>query len=89
VTEGLLARGFGAQLELPMKAPWEFCFGEGYHSFVASCSEIDAPLLEAEWKKYEVPFRKIGVVTSQDQLRVGPWSVPVKQLRLAWNREGY
>jgi phosphoribosylformylglycinamidine synthase len=95
VAEGLLARGFGAKIQVPAEVdPWEWCFGEGFHSFVASATEVDAPLLEAECKELGIPLLKIGTVSHQDRLEVktanGPgWSIGVKQLKLTWQKGGY
>jgi phosphoribosylformylglycinamidine synthase subunit PurSL len=97
VAEGLLARGLGATLELPRGSePWSFCFGEGFHSFVASASELEAQLLEAEWAKLELPFLRLGQVTARDRLELlgagggtAILSVPTRSLRQAWQKAGY
>lgn len=99
LAEGLLARGLGATLTIPTgENPWEFCFGEGFHSFVASVSEEDVHSVESEWNALEVPFKKVGTVTSGDRLEVNyrddevakrSWEIPVKQLRTAWQKAGY
>jgi phosphoribosylformylglycinamidine synthase len=95
VAESMLARGLGAHLTLPAGVDgWELCFGEGFHSFVASCSEPEAAGLEAEWGSLQVPFRRLGIVTPLDRLEIVESSgrtvqVPVKQLRAAWQKAGY
>jgi phosphoribosylformylglycinamidine synthase len=101
IAEGLIARGFGAQITLSSNNdPWESSFGEGFHSFVASVSEAEAFNMESEWLALEVPFARIGVVTGGDRLDVqvpvkgfssAPvrWGVSVKQLRAAWRKTGY
>lgn len=79
-----------------------FCFGEGFHSFIVSCKEEDTAFLEGEWQLCGVPFKRIGVVTSSERLEVfsdsdgkgvgrmpQAISVPTRELRAAWNREGY
>jgi phosphoribosylformylglycinamidine synthase len=98
ISEGCLARGLGVAIQypdgLPRTAEWEFLFGEGFHGIVASCSENDAPLIEAELSQNEVPFMRIGSVTGSGvvQVRRGEAAVLVietKVLRQAWKREGY
>jgi phosphoribosylformylglycinamidine synthase len=102
VVEGLLARGLGAKVELPAgRGPWELAFGEGFHSFVASVSENDAPQVEAEWENCGVPFVKLGSVTSNEKLEVSfeaasiggvalqSWAISTKDLRTAWLKGGY
>ena len=101
VSEGLLARGFGAQVTFPEDAnPWEFAYGEGFHSFVASVAEADAAAVETEWAELSVPFLKIGTVTTADRLEIvcaaagggtvkTMWTLPVKQLRFTWAKGGY
>lgn len=95
VVESLVARGFGAFLTVPQELePWEFAFAEGFHSFVVSAAEGDAAILEAEWLKLSIPYRKIGGVMSQERLDVSfgqmsrTWSIPIRQLRAAWKVEG-
>jgi hypothetical protein len=73
---------------------WELCFGEGFHSFVASVSEADAVAVEAEWTALNVPFRRIGAVVASDRLEVltstgRSFGAGVKQLRMAWQKGGY
>jgi phosphoribosylformylglycinamidine synthase len=98
VAEGLLARGLGAALEVPDgRDPWEYCFGEGFHSFVVSVRGAAAPEVEEEWGLLGVPHRRLGVATSDGKLDVtwkGPAGrqsiqVPTEQLTRAWRREGY
>ncbi len=97
VTESLLARGLGATVVVPEGVePWEFCFGEGFHSFIVSVSEADSFAVETDWTLNSVPFRRIGVTHLKGQLEVtgvsaGPrgWSVETKKLRQAWKREGF
>lgn len=98
LSEGLFARGVGANLGYPdgmsRTLEWEFLFGEGLHSFLVSCSEIDAALLEAEWHQFELPFAKLGQVLAQPVLQVKRGDqnmlvVETKLLRQAWKKEGY
>jgi phosphoribosylformylglycinamidine synthase len=102
IAECMVARGFGAQIQVPESRfghavdPWEFCFGEGFHSFVISVSEGDGPLFEEEWKSQGIPFVKLGEVNGTEKLEVRFWqgvtesfTVPTKALRTAWKREGY
>jgi phosphoribosylformylglycinamidine synthase len=101
VAECMIARGHGAQITLPNDSdPWEVSFGEGFHSFVASVGESDAFNMEAEWMALEVPFVRIGTVTSGDQLEVqvppggaqpgiARFNVGVARLREAWQKAGY
>jgi phosphoribosylformylglycinamidine synthase II len=95
VAESLIARGLGAQLSLPAgRESWEIGFGEGFHSFVASCADADASVLEAEWTALQIPFTRLGKVTGQDRLEVSDSSgrsfhMPVRQLRAAWHKGGY
>ena len=102
VAEGLLARGHGAEIDLPARDsasdakelnPWEFCFGEGFHGFVASVAENDTTAFEKEWAECGVPFLKLGTVTGEARLsvkgRTARFSVPLGELRLAWLKEGY
>jgi len=105
VVESLLARGFGANLKFPMDRNLaELAFGEGFHSFVASVSAEDQWAIEAEWRELSIPFLKIGTVENQDRFEVwlrssSPdthsddlkklWQIPMKELRMAWMKEGY
>jgi phosphoribosylformylglycinamidine (FGAM) synthase-like enzyme len=102
VAESLLAKGLGATLRIPAdRNPWEFMYGEGFHSFVASAAEADASGLETEWNENQVPFLKLGVVENRDRVEVfyggegtmvgskAVLNVGVKQLRAAWLKEGY
>jgi phosphoribosylformylglycinamidine synthase len=99
ISESLIARGLGAQIEFPSDAnPWELGFGEGFHGFVASVAEADAPQIESEWAALGVPYFRLGQVTSNERLEVswseggGPrraWHIPTRSLRFAWKREGY
>jgi phosphoribosylformylglycinamidine synthase len=102
VAECLLARGFGATLKFDGEstggpqgfAPWEFFMGEGFHSFIVSASEGNAAVLESEWNELKIPYRKLGVVETQDRLLVqigdrAVMNVGVKQLRSAWLKEGF
>jgi phosphoribosylformylglycinamidine (FGAM) synthase-like enzyme len=95
LSESLLARNLGASLAIAAGLDaWEFCFGEGFHSFVASCAEADSAALEAEWTACNVPFRRVGAVTHQEKLEVTDsggrsWNIPTRQLRMAWQKGGY
>ncbi|MBI2712006.1 MAG: phosphoribosylformylglycinamidine synthase [Bdellovibrio sp.] len=103
VAESLLARGLGASLTAPAECEyWEFFFGEGFHSFVASVSEADAPAVLTEWKDLGIPFYQLGTVELGDRLEVCHRSktdtqpskqvlmnVPLQNLRSAWKKEGY
>lgn len=101
IAEGLLARGLGARLQIPSERnAWEYLFGEGFHSFIATVSPEDASAVEGEWDEKNVPFKRLGTVDSQDRLEVflgnskdveakPVLSVGVKQMRLAWLKEGY
>lgn len=94
IAEGLIARGFGASIYLPAERNiWEICFGEGFHTFVASAAPEDAPALEAEWKENDVPYFSLGKVEATDRLEVFAdrllLQVTSKDLRAAWVREGY
>jgi len=96
ISESILARGLGAVIIIPGdKNIWEFSFGEGFHSFIATVSDWDVQAMEAEWKSLGVPFFKIGAVISQERLDVSfeegvkHWSISTKQLRTAWQKAGY
>ncbi|MGK5085678.1 AIR synthase-related protein [Bdellovibrionota bacterium FG-1] len=95
MAECLIARGLGAQIQIPADAEsWEFGFGEGFHTFIASCPESDAVTLEGEWIACNVPYRRLGAVTTTERLEVEDstgrrWSVSTKDLRAAWQKEGY
>ena len=95
VAESLLARGLGASIYVPADLnPWEFMFGEGFHSFVATLSPEESATVESEWQKAEIPFRRLGTVENQDRLEVFFGETPVlsvglKQIRSAWLKEGY
>ena len=101
VAECMIGRGFGTMIQVPVEDgksmdPWLFSFGEGFHGFVASMAEQDTQAVEAEMRTLGIPFRKIGAVIAGDSLvvRYGgndarSWSLPVRLLRGAWNKEGY
>ncbi len=98
VVESILGRGLGGLIQVPRyEDPWEFCFGEGFHSFVVSCSPAHTQFLEAEWKNYEVPFLAMGHVQKAPRLEVQfqtgvkpeSWSLDMDLCRKAWSREGY
>jgi phosphoribosylformylglycinamidine synthase II len=102
IAESLLARGLGASLLCPLDLnPWEFAFGEGFHTFIATSSADDSESLESEWDDHGVPFRRIGTVQSADRMEVyrgvkDPtgtippiMSVGIKEIRSAWLKEGY
>ncbi len=98
VAESSIARGMGVSIQypdgLPRTSEWEFLFGEGFHGFIASCSEIDAPLVEADMQQHDVPFMKLGTVTGSGVIQVRRGEAPTlvietKVLRQAWKREGY
>lgn len=98
IAESCIARGLGVALQypegLPRTSEWEFLFGEGFHGFIVSCSEIDGSLVEAELQQHDVPFMKLGVVTGSGVVQVRRGDTPAlvietKVLRQAWKREGY
>jgi phosphoribosylformylglycinamidine (FGAM) synthase-like enzyme len=97
ISECLLARGLGATLYFPEdKDPWEFGFGEGFHSFIVSVDKDDVSGVEQSWKEHEIPFLEIGRVESHGRLDYSSpienkilSSVPVQQLKAAWIKEGY
>ncbi len=97
VAECLLGRGFGAVLTVPENFhSWEFLFGEGFHSFVATTSTDDKNAMESEWRDLGIPFIYLGVVENQDSLEVysenspePSISVELKKIRSAWMKEGY
>jgi phosphoribosylformylglycinamidine synthase len=95
VAESLIARNLGAQLSLPAgREVWELGFGEGFHSFVTSCTDGDASILETEWSAQQIPFVRLGKITTQDRLEVSgssgaSFQVPVRALRAAWHKGGY
>jgi len=94
VAQGLFARGLGAKLQIPASVdPWVWSFGEGFHSFVVTATETDAPMIEAECKELGIPLQRIGNVTQQDRLEVqtanGVWNIGSKQLKLTWQKGGY
>jgi phosphoribosylformylglycinamidine synthase len=93
VAESLLARNLGAVIETDQE-PWEFFFGEGFHSFVVSLAEGDASGVESEWKEHGVPFRRIGQVKNSGKLEARAagsrgFVVETRVLRQAWKKEGY
>lgn len=107
VAESLIARGLGANLKLPDRPdalswpgsidPWEYCFGEGFHTFVTSVADGHSAALETELKAYDIPFKRIGTVQDSHRLEVHwmagttpkAWTVEVRALRAAWKKEGY
>ncbi|MGK5087521.1 AIR synthase-related protein [Bdellovibrionota bacterium FG-2] len=100
VVEGMLARGLGAYVKIPDATDaWEFCFGEGFHSFITTVADSDAEILEMELRQLGIGFRRLGSVTQREKLEVmwshkedqsvKSWSVPTKQLRVAWQKGGY
>lgn len=98
LAESMLARGIGAVIEIPEKEnPWEFCFGEGFHCFVASIPDADAQIVEAEWSANGVPYLPLGLTKNSDHLEVRwkeesvrkSFQVGMKSIRDAWKKEGY
>ncbi|MFZ9595905.1 MAG: phosphoribosylformylglycinamidine synthase subunit PurL [Bdellovibrionia bacterium] len=102
VAESCLARGLGASLEFPPDCnPWEYAFGEGFHTFIASAAAEDVQALESEWDDLGIPYRRLGVIQAKDSLEVNlgmkdPGSassaalrVEVQALRSAWVKQGY
>jgi phosphoribosylformylglycinamidine (FGAM) synthase-like enzyme len=98
IAESCLARGLGASLQYPeglsRTGEWEFLFGEGFHSFVASCSENDAAVVEADLQLHEIPYVRLGTVNANGVVQVRRGDEPVivietKVLRQAWKKEGY
>ncbi len=102
VAESLIARGFGAALHISVGVNgWEFLFGEGFHSFVATVSEEFSKSIELEWGELGVPFQRLGIVQSPPYLEVSLvdpesstnlkslFKVDVKRIRSAWSKEGY
>ena len=90
----LVFTAVAALFSLPAGAdPWEISYGEGFHSFVVSVGEADSPALEGELFSLDIPFKRLGTVNSSEALEVktpaGSWSLPVRQLRAAWLKEGY
>jgi phosphoribosylformylglycinamidine synthase subunit PurSL len=102
ISESLMARGLGAILQFPKnRSFWEFSFGEGFHSFVTSLSQEDAPLVEVEWNQLNVPFIRLGSLNTTDRLKIflsqGDQEVEtapildigISEIRRAWLKEGY
>jgi phosphoribosylformylglycinamidine synthase II len=92
LVEMALARGLGVHVNSAPDhgdAIWEWAFGEGFHSFVVSCAESDSDALQAEWKKLEVPFERIGRTATDDRFRDGLIDLSIEECRQAWMREGY
>jgi phosphoribosylformylglycinamidine synthase len=95
IAECLLARGLGASITISSHQPlWEFFFGEGFHSFVATAAEGSVFSLESEWNDLGIPYVRIGTVENQDRLEVfsgekSVLNVGVKQIRSAWLKEGF
>lgn len=98
ISESLLARGFGASIVFPAEIDqWEFAFGEGFHSFIATVSERDSFAFEEELTTFGVPFMRLGKVTALPALEVTAnagsntqhISVPIQQIRHAWLKQGY
>jgi len=98
LAECCLARGLGADIEMPSGLPdhveWEFLFGEGFHSFVVSTSEIEAPIVEGEMKGLDIPYVKLGTVLGSGVFQVARgnkalFSIETKVLRAAWKKDGY
>lgn|GEM_PF-402599 len=95
ISECLMARGFGAQLTLPPEVdPWHFCFGEGFHAFIASCTDADALPIEDELRANRIPFLRLGSVNSSGRLELRQLerklgSVDAVRLRQAWSRSNW
>ncbi|MCC7442732.1 MAG: phosphoribosylformylglycinamidine synthase [Bdellovibrionales bacterium] len=98
LSECMIARGLGAAIDLPEgNDPWEYCFGEGFHSFLVTVRGATASEVEEELSGLGVPFRRLGMVTSSRQLEVnwkGPagrqsFQLSTAQLAQAWKKEGY
>lgn len=71
LAESLIARNFGATLQAPESVDlWEFYFGEGFHSFVATAAEADAYALEGEWRELEIPHMRLGSVVSRPDIEI-------------------
>lgn len=99
LAEGLIAKGMGADVEFPAEEdPWVFGFGEGFHSFVVSIRDAEAPMVEEEWARFGIGFHYLGTVTQSGVLEVNwrsrdggrsGWKANVRELREAWKKEGY
>lgn len=100
IAECMMARGVGANLKIfEHTSMWELCFGEGFHSFIASIAETDVESIEGEWTELGIPFLKLGEVTNKDSLElkwyknqknaIGEWSIPVLKLRDSWQKGGF
>ena len=101
VAECLIARGFGAKIEIPQDASdfggcdlWELCYGEGFHSFVVSSAESDTSDLESEWLGLGIPFLRLGRVTNHRRIEVIQgeqtlMNVEIEEVRSAWNKTEY
>lgn len=89
------ARDFGVDVDIPAESdPTEFCFGESFHSFVASVAETDTAAVEAEWKEWGVPFIRLGRVSNSDLFKLNSskdpgLTVQLRKLKEAWERAGY
>ena len=98
IIESMLARKLGAQVLVPEGADiWSFTLGEGFHTFVVSAGDSESQILEAEWKEYQIPFARIGVVTGSGELDIRWYTgdgekkivIPHNELVSAWRKEGY
>lgn len=95
IAESCIARDLGANLKIQASGvqAWEFLFGEGFHSFVATIRDADAAALEAEWKAQGIPFTTLGEVSGGGWIRteVGEESFAVETAKAlqAWKKEGY
>jgi phosphoribosylformylglycinamidine (FGAM) synthase-like enzyme/phosphoribosylformylglycinamidine (FGAM) synthase PurS component len=95
LAESMFARNLGAVIQIPVDAdPWSFSFGEGFHTFIASCADADAIPIEDELRANRIPFLRLGALNASGRfdLRQGDrkmGAVEVARLRSAWVREGF
>jgi len=99
LAECLITKGIGATIRFREdKNPWELAFGEGFHCFVVTVAPEEGAAVETEWNACKVPWVRLGQVESQDRLEVfieggsrthPVLSVGIKQIRSAWQKEGY
>jgi phosphoribosylformylglycinamidine synthase II len=84
--ESSAMNGLGLKFDLDPKlldSP-EFCFGEGFHTFLVSVDQKQADSLKKEWIKLGLPFLSVGTTQAKPEFMSRNWNQSLTQLNLAY-----